>query len=66
MLNPLGDIIGKLPVNGYPEITGMTFSKTSPDLLYITVDKECHQVLVNSEFLDKTQKDKRSQLDTYE
>ena len=66
VINPNGDILAKIPVLEYAEIMGMQFSKMTPDILFFTVDNMCHRFLVNNDFLEKTQKDKRNQIESYE
>lgn len=66
VINSNGDVLGKIPVMDYAEIMGMQFSKMTPDILFFTVDNMCHRFLVNNDSMEKTQKDKRSQIESYE
>jgi len=36
VLNPKGEMIGKVPIPEFPEIVGMHFSKQKTDIMYIT------------------------------
>lgn len=62
VINPEGDLIGKVQFPDYPEIEGIQFSRINTDILHIAQNYNqsiCFRVQVSKDLTEKSTKEKR-------